>query len=420
MPFGFAVGGHVRRIAGFALIPGISLATTVVLLPIVSHRFGDAGWTSVALGQSIGSIVAVIASLGWPTVGGQLVASSGASETARIYAESLRSRAAVLLAALPFAIAIVAIAARAERPTAILFTVSVSLNGLSSSWFYAGLGRPRLLVRNEASVRLAGYVASIAVLIGRGPLWSYGAITLVAAGVMLWLNVRFGLGTWSVTAVSQGEPTMRILVRHKRGVVGRLAASCFQYAGPLAFSLLHPAGQALYSAIYQLQNAASNGLGALPQGLIAWVGGADADAKRRRAVRASWVSTSAGLAVFFAWGAGGRVLADLLYSGRVHIGVGLNWLVAAAIAVNFVSLCLSFLLLVPLGRSGFVFAAMGLVSVAATVVLCVAARFAGVTGGVFASFFYGAVLLIAFVWRSRNTRLPGIPRNAVTQTNGDV
>jgi len=213
---------------------------------------------------------------------------------------------------------------------------------------------------------------------------------------------------------------MRILVRHKRGVVGRLAASCFQYAGPLAFSLLHPAGQALYSAIYQLQNAASNGLGALPQGLIAWVGGADADAKRRRAVRASWVSTSAGLAVFFAWGAGGRVLADLLYSGRVHIGVGLNWLVAAAIAVNFVSLCLSFLLLVPLGRSGFVFAAMGLVSVAATVVLCVAARFAGVTGGVFASFFYGAVLLIAFVWRSRNTRLPGIPRNAVTQTNGDV
>jgi len=73
----------LARIAAFSLLPGLSLVSVVVVLPVLSARFGQAGWSSVLLGQSIGAAASVVCGLSWPLEGSNLASRTAPGQRRR-------------------------------------------------------------------------------------------------------------------------------------------------------------------------------------------------------------------------------------------------------------------------------------------------------------------------------------------------
>src|SRR5215203_4709922 len=84
-----AVRRPLQRIAAFGLLPAASLLSSLILLPIISGRFGQPGWSSVLLGQSIGAAASVVCALAWPMEGADLISRAAPTQRRVMYTASV-------------------------------------------------------------------------------------------------------------------------------------------------------------------------------------------------------------------------------------------------------------------------------------------------------------------------------------------
>lgn len=392
-----AVRGMVVRIAGFGLIPAFSLISTVVLLPLISGAFGGSGWSALALGQSIGAIASFVVSLTWPVTGGQLVATDTGEGRAALYEESVRSSLAMALLVVPPAVALALWITPGHPAATALFVVGSALNGFSASWYFAGTGQPRYLVRNEAVVRLAGYGVSIPVLLLGGPLWGYGLALVLSGVVMLVLNVATIRGTLRRPGRLLPRHPLRILRPYLPHTLSRTASSVFLFVGPTAVAVLAPGALAAYSAVDQLQKAAANALSVLPQAFISWVGVPDAAQRQHRArvlrvgVMVAAVPIGGGFAVLV------NPVLGVLFTGQVRLGAVDALLAGAGLGIFGAAQCLAVLTLVPLGHGHRAFRGMLVGSLCAALALGVLVPWLGLRGALVSLIVFGAVQLVLFV-----------------------
>lgn len=386
---------HFKRFAGFAAIPALSMMSTLLLLPLISSRFGADGWTSVALGQSIGAILGVFVGLGWPVVGSHMVAAGGPSERQIIFAESLKTRVYALLITSPIGVALCYFLAGSHVETAILFVVAISLNGLTAAWYFAGAGEPGKLLRNEALVRVAGYGISILLISLGAGLWSYGLCTLVAGVVMSIMNYGSILG-WRRSAVWRRTRSLRTLARdHIIGGMSRFVASSSMYSGTIIVAWIAPAALPLYSAIDQVQKSVVNATNSFPQAMLSWVGSSKNRTTLLSRVKTSYrIAVLIGVVLFSAWSVLGVWIVEKLFSGKVDVPITLNLLSAALIATIALSQAVASLVLVPLGIHRVVYSATvaaALIGIAGRIVGTYFFESSGAIGGVLISY----VLLLA-------------------------
>lgn len=382
---------HLRRFAGFAAIPALSMLSTLLLLPLISSRFGPDGWTSVAVGQSIGAILGVFAALAWPVVGSQMIAGSDASRRRVIFADSLKSRTAALVAVLPVGVGVCLALVDSHVATAVLFVVAVAMNGLTASWYFAGTGEPGKLLRNEAAVRLLGYGVSVAFIAAGADLWSYGAITLTAGVGMTLMNYGSVIG-WQSSSVWSCSASVRSLVREQFvGGVSRVIASASMYSGSIIVAWIAPAALPLYSAIDQVQKSLVNATASFPQAMAWWVGSSSDQKARFRRVRTCYrLAAILGLVLFVSWSLVGVWVVGRLFSARVEVPILLNVTSAAAIAVIAVTQAVGLLVLVPLGLHRILYSATVVSSLIGV---------GGIIGGSYLFGAYGAIagVLLSFV-----------------------
>src|SRR4051794_17971489 len=149
--------------AGFALLPGLSMLASLVILPLISARFGSAGWVALSLGQSVGAVVSVVAGLAWPVIGGNAgAAASDLRARQALFRSSVSSRLLVLFVLVTCAVPLTVLLAPSYPWSTTLFMVGVAGNAMTATWYFAGLGAPRLLVLNEGVVRFGGYLIALA------------------------------------------------------------------------------------------------------------------------------------------------------------------------------------------------------------------------------------------------------------------
>lgn len=347
---------HLKRILGFAIIPLLTMASTILVLPIISSRFGPEGWAALGLGQSLGAFLSVIAGLAWHVVGANEVASKGEGERQVVYAESLKSRAFVFLVLLPIGTILCLVLAPAYRWESVAFMVGTGLNCLTASWFFAGTGQPGYVIRNEAMIRLTAYLASIPALIVFDSLWSY-AIVLVVAGVIM-----AAVNSWSICksnfrqAWSCARPIPIILRDHFSGMVSRALSAGHQYLGVTMVSILLPQSLPLYTALDNMQKSVNNATAFYPQAFAWWVGSADElEARHKRVKILTTLTLGISVGVFSVWVIGGPLAMRLLYQGEVAVSVSLHVWTAFGMAMFSLSRGLGQLSLVPLGMKNVVY-----------------------------------------------------------------
>lgn len=357
------------------------MASTILVLPLISSRFGPDGWSAVGLGQSLGAFLSVIAGLAWQVVGAQHVASSDKEQRSVIYAESLKSRGFMFAILLLPAALLCLFLAPAHKWECVAFMVGTGLNCLNASWFFAGTGQPRYVIRNEGMVRLVGYLMSIPAIMLTGSLWSYAAILIITGSVMATANARsiFVLSSrqvWSLT-----RSTKSIIREHLQGMVSRGFSAGQQYLGIMMVSIFMPQGLPVFTALDNMQKSVSNATSFYPQAFAWWVGSPSVIADRNHRVRSiTLVSLGMGIMVFAGWAVLGPFLIDILYQGEVEVPYALQLLAAMGMATFTTSRALGQLSLVPLGLQSVVYRGVTVCAVVGLPAMVVGLWFGGVGG----------------------------------------
>lgn len=347
---------HVRRVLGFAFVPGMTMVSTLLLLPLISSKFGPTGWSAVGLGQSLGAFLGVIGGLAWHVVGAQQVAVSTPEERRVLYAESVKSRAFVLLTVAPLAGALCYTLAPAYRWECVAFVVATGLNCLNASWFFAGTGQPKYVIRNEASIRLAGYIIAIFALTLTDSMWAYATILIVVGVLMALANIFSIFNLFSPDIWSQTRTTWTIIREHAGGMAARGFSAGQQYLGITIVSLVLPQSVPIYSALDNMQRTANNATAVFPQAFAWWVGSPQTVEDRYPRIRKMVsVILLIGAAVFSGWMVAGPLIMDLLYHGKADATFWMHFWTACTMAAFTMSRSLEQLCLVPLGLPAMVY-----------------------------------------------------------------
>jgi O-antigen/teichoic acid export membrane protein len=373
---------HLRRMGGFSLLPGLSMLASLVLLPLISARFGSAGWVALSLGQSVGAVVSIVAGLAWPVLGGNAVAAAPDQVAQQeIFRSSVYSRLLVLVVLVTCAVPLTVLLAPSYPWSTALFMLGVSGNALTAAWYFAGLGTPRLLVVNEGVVRFGAYLTALAGLTLGAPLIWYAACTAATGVVTLALNWRSIIGRGPVWVRGGLRRAVDLVRAQLTGTLSRVLRAVFIFGGPPVFAGLAPLHLPLFSALDQVQKAGTNTLAFLPDAFVHWVGSAGEHARRR--IRQSLLFLGlVSLALVPGWMLLGPTVVDVLYAGRLTLHWPTHLLLVVAIAGQLIVTSMELLLMVPLGCSRAVYRGTSVVSLLGLVLLGVAAPVAGAVGGV--------------------------------------
>lgn len=392
---------HVRRVFGFALMPAMSILATLVLLPLISARFGAGGWSSLAIGQSVGALLAVLVMMAWNVVGGNQIATTPDPETRlHIYRISTLGRAVVFFVIIPFGIVFALLVLRPEFALATsMFLIASAANGMSASWYYSGVGEPRWLVINEGFVRLGAYTVSlIGVLLGL-PLEWYAGTMVVSAVLMVTLNWTRVMGRRPIVVPGAWRAAIVEVRSQLFGMSSRITQSIYTYGSVSFVGIFAPGVLQVFTAADQVQKAAFNAISFIPTAFVAWVGSASGLTRRRR-TRAS-LAFVIGVAVVFlvSWILLSPFIIEVLFAGKAEIS-GLDLLlIGLSICFSLLQGAFGLLVLVPAGNQNFIYSAVNLCSLIGIGVSITGAAFFGVTGALAAAMAVPMTLSIAYAIR---------------------
>lgn len=309
---------HVASVTGFALSVGLTAVVTLLLVPVVIHHAGAAAWADLALGQAVGSAVAIVIGFGWAANGPTTVARASAAERLSIVRDSLRSRAVLIAPALVAGMTVAGLLALTAPLESLLTAAAFGLTGMLNGWFFAGEARPYALLVMETVPRVGGTVVGLLALMAGSPLWVLPAAQLVGVLVAAAISAIRLLSRYRGAAVPKSPKITSILAAQRHGMTVA-AASAVWIALPVSVvAVLAPAALPSYALADKLLRFATTAWSPVIQFFQGWVPARDLPTFRRRMQIA--VAISSGLllvaAVLFV------VLAEPIYvllgSGQVH------------------------------------------------------------------------------------------------------
>jgi len=345
-----------RRVLGFAMLPVISALSALVLLPMVTRYQGAAGWSSLALGQSLGAVISVIGGLAWPFIGGDRIArDSDKSNHSYIFMLAVCTRGLVTLAGLIIGTVFLIFLSPGPLVATWLFMAGVAGNALTAAWFYAGTGSPSRLIVNEGIPRLLGYLASVPLLAITHDIFYYALMTFLAQLLTLALNYCSAIGLTRPPRVS-----MREVSEELRGQAGGTLARVFiaigRSGGPPIVAAINPDTLAIYSAMDSIYKAGYNATNFVPLGFVQWIGQAEDRRTKHRRIRIG-VGLIAIVCVVggVIWQIVGNLIVEFLYAGQLDANPTRILLIGLAVFVLLFNFAIEMMVLVPLGLSDFMF-----------------------------------------------------------------
>jgi O-antigen/teichoic acid export membrane protein len=181
----------IKRIAAFAGLPLLASLASFILLPIIARVGGAPAWNSLAVGQAVGAIAAIVIALGWPLTGPAAVASaSEATVRRRHYAVSFLTRSLVFVCAVPvMAIALMFTSGAGQFWVAFLMACAQAAAGLTPAWYCIATGHAGRIAKYDVVPRMIATLGVIPLLFATGEIYFYPLALLVLglAGTM-WFN----------------------------------------------------------------------------------------------------------------------------------------------------------------------------------------------------------------------------------------
>lgn len=341
-----------RRMASFASLPLLSAIIPIAVLPLLVRSLGATGWSSIAIGMSIGAAGSILVNWGWGVIGPSEVARLDSIEAARVYRVSFMHR---LLLALPTSAVVFALAEMLDSAStsgsAGVMAIATSLAGLSPAWYYIGIAKPLGIALWDTAPRLAAAALSIPLLLHAPDAMLYAALnvaicgaTWIIAGAVIGRGVppqggRYYLRACWKAFLEQSWLTLSSLIS------GGYTSLTVAIVGAINFSAVAP-----FAAADRFRAMGKQGELAVTNGLQGWVGSARRDEQRRRMTKAMLVLSLLGLVAGCSFASIMPVLGPWLLGPNVHID---NWtyvFMGVALIMTGISMSTNLHVLAPLRK----------------------------------------------------------------------
>lgn len=345
------------RILGFVVVPMLSIASPLLAIPAITSQYGAAGWSAVAVGQSVGASVAVILELGWGLTGPQRVARQSRRNRQRTLAISIWTKLAVVTPLVALASSVSFGLSNEFRWEASAVAAGATAYGLNSNWYFIGIGSSVKLLLCDAVPRLFFVTLSAVLIFAGGELALYPLVgILLPIVISAFLVVRTEELQVSHFRGLTSRRLARVLSSQGTALGGR-ALSAIYMSLPIALvSLAAPGAVAVFSAIERLQRIYLQVLAAAPNIMQKWVGqSVGSRRKYRRAKKSVFYSATLGVVAGLGFTVVAPTMANIIFASTVTIPVEYAALSGILIFVVSVSRASGSIALVAFGRIQTVF-----------------------------------------------------------------
>lgn len=345
-----AAASGVKRVGLFGASTLLNAVTALVTIPIVVNLGGVGVWADASVGMAIGAICATLISLGWPITGVAATAGRDARSQGVYLASSVASRALLTVPGILLASIAAMMIAPGSAAVCVLSSIAVTLQGLSSNWYFVGTSDPLGIFLCDAVVRASALaVAAAALVLLKDPILFFvlqltGAVVSI---ILAWWRIR---RRTSVSAISMvGLKTGLAYSRGQaHGSLTSVVAALYQSLPLLVVSSIAPGSTSVYAIadrLLKLSNTAGQPFIQAIQGWIPAGGQRLYDRIRRGCSLALALGVVGGtLLVSF-----GPLLSSLLTQGKIQASLSLMLPIGITLAATLLSQCVGVASLVPLG-----------------------------------------------------------------------
>lgn len=318
--FGRSIVRQGGRLLGFGLSVVLLAVASLLLIPAIIVAGGQTAWGSIAVGQAVGAIAAVVVYFGWGHTGPALIARADAAEGRREFAESIKTRSVLIVPVGLVATGIAAVIAPEHPALAAVGCLSAAAIGLTSDWYFVGRRQPYTYLCVETLPRVAGTAAGVTLLtlggpVVAGPLCVLGGMVLAAV-----VSTAVVLSSRRVKLLPL-RPLKVILRTQRHGVASGIGSAVYATAPLVLVSLVAPGIQPMYALLDKLQRQLSVALGPVVAIVQGYVPRTEPAQTVHRARRALW---------------GGAAFCAVLFCGVLVLGpMLLRWLGAGELTPPF-------------------------------------------------------------------------------------
>jgi O-antigen/teichoic acid export membrane protein len=299
----------------------MSIASPLLAIPAITSHFGAAGWSAVAIGQSMGASLAVIVELGWGLTGPQRVAKQSAKVREQTLAVAMITKLIVLLPLIIVASLFSFVLSTDFQWESAAVAAGATTYGLNNNWYYIGTGSSSKILLSDAIPRLlcVGGCA-VAILLG-GPLFLYPLIAVLLPsliGVLLTVRME-SLSTNHLRGMTSRR-IVHIFKCQGTALGGRALSAMYMSLPVTVVSMVSPQTVAVFSAIERLQRIGLQILSAVPNMMQNWVGEpSNALEKRHRAIRAIYYNAAFGFVSGLTFTLLIPTVAHIVFAGKIEV-----------------------------------------------------------------------------------------------------
>lgn len=351
---GSSLRGGLATFVGFALSMVLLAMFSLWAIPEMIRASGAHAWASIATGQSVGTVAAVVLYLGWGISGPVDVARGGRSERGQLYRESLASRGVVAVPVLALAATVAAVVARQDPGLAALAAASAGAVGFTAAWYFVGLASPYRLLAYETGPRVIGTALGILAMRSGSGAWAgvAGQLFGMVAGVAVctaWI-----LHSTAGSAPLHPRPLGHVLRAQGAGVATSTISATYLALPIVLVGLLSQSALPTFAILDKVQKQIYTAMQPLMSLLQGWVPRAEPGALKRRIRTALLLSGVFCVGVVTVVYLATPFLVAWLGGGSVDLTAGGAALLAVLVATNLFESVTSRASLVPLGRLRFV------------------------------------------------------------------
>lgn len=344
------------RLGGFAGAVAMNGVASLATIPFVIAHAGVEEWGSIAVGQSVGSVMSVFALLGWSLTGPAEVARASSSERASLYLRSLvlRSAAALLLLGGSFGISL---ALGTSSPIATwLASSSMILIGVGATWFYVGESRPARLLCFDALPRATSIAVATFFITIDGNIVLYSGIILIGT---LAAAVASALDIWrrypSSLPLFRDESPLRVLAGQRHAIATATLTTTYQSAPVAIVQMLTPALVPAFALLDKIRMQTLTAYRPVSQVFQGWVPNTtDTALLHQRAMRVLKTAVLLGAAGAVIMTAAAPTIVAVLGAGKLGVDLPTSIFLGIAFGSAIISITLGPACLIPLGRPGTV------------------------------------------------------------------
>ena len=176
-----------KQLSQMVLVQGVSAIGPFLVLPVVARASDDGEWSAFVLGQTVGLLVAVLASFGWPLSGINQITQASTEDRRELFFLSISTRLVAFLFYMPIGCLIVSFSVD-RQSVAIGISTALAIGFYSTlifSWYFVAIGTPyKSLIYGVSPMLLAAAITTVLVLVGLSSV-VYGPVLLSLALINL-------------------------------------------------------------------------------------------------------------------------------------------------------------------------------------------------------------------------------------------